>query len=181
MRKTVALALILLMLLSSVSALADYGAIMKEKTTGYADKSMRTQVCTIPQYASVTVKSDNSSAAKVVFRGQTIYVRRENLLRAWAACLKARKKLGIDHTEDCNRIVMKSCWVYDCPSTSGRKIKKLRKGLVLTGFMEKNGWSILMDYSDTYYGYAKTSNLMGLSGGDGTLFKLSKKGCYAYF
>lgn len=181
MKKTIVLAMALLLLLSCMSALADYGAIMKEKTTGYADKSLRTQLCTIPQYASVVVKSDKSSAAKVVFRGQNVYVKRENLLRAWDACQKARKKQGIDHVEDCNRIIMKSCWVYDCPSTNGKKIKKLRKGLVLTGFMEKNGWSILMDYSDTYYGYVKTSNLMGLSGGDGTLFKLSSKGCYAYF
>jgi len=48
----------------------------------------------------------------------------------------------------------------------------VKKGRILTGFKEKGGWSIVMDSSEKYYGYIKTSNLEGISGGDGTHYLL---------
>lgn len=171
MKKT-ALLLAILFALSTVTALADYGVILKKDTKIYADAKMRYSLGTIPKYISVVVKSVESGRAKINFRGYTVYMKSKYLSRPWIDFQKKRKKQGIDHLEDCLRYVKRSCYVYDYPSTSAKKLGRVKKGKVLTGFKEKGGWSIVMDSSEKYYGYIKTSNLEGIGGGDGTHFPL---------
>ena len=64
------------------------------------------------------------------------------------------------------RYVKRSCYVYDYPSTSARKLARVMKGRLLTGFKEKGSWSIVMNSLEKHYGYIKTSNLEGYGGGD---------------
>ena len=167
-----ALILVLTFLSSGVAALADYGAILNKNAKIYADAKMNKSLGTIPKYTSVGVKSVKSGKAKINFRGYTVYVRSKYLSRPWITFQKKRKKQGIDHLEDCLRYVKRSCYVYDYPSTSAKKIGRVEKGKILTGFKESGGWSIVLDYSETYYGYIKTSNLIGISGGDETYYEL---------
>jgi len=167
-----ALILVLTFLSSGVAALADYGAILNKNAKIYADAKMNKSLGTIPKYTSVGVRSVKSGKAKINFRGYTVYVRSKYLSRPWITFQKKRKKQGIDHLEDCLRYVKRSCYVYDYPSTSAKKIGRAKKGKILTGFKESGGWSIVLDYSETYYGYIKTSNLIGISGGDETYYEL---------
>ena len=168
MKKKIALLLVVLIVLSTVTALADYGAILKKDAKIYTDAKMKSSLGTIPKYFAVVVKSAKSGRAKINFRGYTVYMKSKYLSRPWITFQKKRRKQGIDHLEDCLRYVKKSCYVYDYPNTGAKKLKRVKKGKVLTGFKEKGGWSIVMDSSETYYGYIKTSNLEGISGGDGT-------------
>ena len=172
MKKKIALLLAILFALSTVSALADYGAILKKDAKIYADAKMHHSLGTIPKYIAVVVKSVKSGRAKINFRGYTVYMKSKYLSRPWIGFQKKRKKQGIDHLEDCLRYVKRSCYVYDYPSTSAKKLKRVKRGRILTGFKEKGGWSIVMDSSEIYYGYIKTSNLEGISGGDGTHYPL---------
>lgn len=170
--RIVALILVLSFLASGVAALADYGAILNKNGKIYADAKMSKSLGTIPKYISVGVKSVKSGKAKINFRGYTVYVRSKYLSRPWIDFQKKRRKQGIDHLEDCLRYVKRSCYVYDYPSTSAKKLARVKKGRILTGFKEKGGWSIVMDSSETYYGYIKTSNLEGIGGGDGVHYPL---------
>jgi len=172
MKKKIALLLIVLIVLFSVTALADYGAILNKDARIYADAKMKNALGTIPKYIAVVVKSVKSGSAKIDFRGNAVYMRRKYLSRPWIDFQKKRKKQGIDHLEDCLRYVKRSCYVYDYPSTSAKKLKRVRRGRVLTGFKEKGGWSIVMDKTEKYYGYIKTSNLEGIGGGDGQHYPL---------
>ncbi len=172
MKKKIALMLVVLIALSSVTALADYGAILKKDARIYADAKMKNALGTIPKYIAVIVKSVKSGRAKINFRGYTVYMKSKHLSRPWIDFQKKRKKQGIDHLEDCLRYVKKRCYVYDYPSTSAKKLKRVKRGRVLTGFKEKGGWSIVMDKTEKYYGYIKTSNLEGISGGDGGHYPL---------
>ncbi len=172
MKKQVSLLLVVLIALSSATALADYGAVLKKDTRIYADAKMKNALGTIPKYLAVVVKSVRSGRAKVNLRGYTVYMKRQSLSRPWIDFQKKRRKQGIDHLEDCLRYVKKSCYVYDYPGTGAKKLAKVKRGRVLTGFKEKNGWSIVMDQTEKYYGYIKTSNLEGISGGDGTHYPL---------
>lgn len=172
MKKKLAFALICLLLLSSVTALADYGAIMRKNTNAYANSKLSTPVGTIPKYAAVVVKSVKSGKAKVSFRGYTVYVKSNSLQRPFDDYTYKEVVVEGGNTEDTIRYVKKTCYVYDYPSTKAHKLKKVKKGTILSGFMEKGGWSIVLDRSNTYYGYVKTSNLLGLSGGDNSFYKL---------
>ena len=172
MKKKIALLLVVLIVLSTVTALADYGAILKKDAKIYTDAKMKNSLGTIPKYIAVVVKSVKSGRAKINFRGYTVFMKSKYLSRPWIDFQKKRLKQGIEHTEDCLRYVKKSCYVYDYPSTGAKKLARVNKGKVLTGFKEKGGWSIVMDRTDTYYGYIKTSNLEGISGGDGTHYPL---------
>ena len=172
MKKKIALMLVVLIALSSVTALAEYGAILKKDARIYADAKMKNALGTIPKYIAVIVKSVKSGRAKINFRGYTVYMESKHLSRPWIDFQKKRKKQGIDHLEDCLRYVKKRCYVYDYPSTSAKKLKRVKRGRVLTGFKEKGGWSIVMDKTEKYYGYIKTSNLEGISGGDGGHYPL---------
>ena len=173
MKKKLALLLVLLIALSSATALADYGAILKKNARIYTNAKMKTSLGKIPKYISVIVKSVKSGKAKINYRGKTVYIKGKYLSRPWIDFQEKRKKQGIDHLEDCLRYVKKTCYVYDYPSTGAKKLKKVKKGRVLTGFREKGGWSIVMDSSEKYYGYIKTSNLEGISGGDGGHYPLN--------
>lgn len=172
MKRRIAFLLVVLIALSTATALADYGAILKKNAKIYSDAKMKNSLGTIPKYISVVVKSVKSGRAKINFRGYTVYIKSKYLSRPWITFQRKRKKQGIDHLEDCLRYVKKSCYVYDYPSTGAKKLKRVKKGRILTGFKEKGGWSILMDSSEKYYGYIKTSNLEGISGGDGTHYPL---------
>ena len=174
MKKVLAVILVFLFLFASVGALADYGAILKKNARVYADSGLRTPVGTLPRYLAVKVKSVKSGKAKISVRGSTVYVRSRYLQRPWIDFLKERRKQGIDHLEDCIRYVRKTCYVYDYPNTKAKKLKRVKKGTELTGFMEKNGWSIVMDPSEKFYGYILTSKLEGVSGGDGTHYRLQQ-------
>lgn len=172
MKRRIAFLLVVLIALSTATALADYGAILKKNAKIYSDAKMKNSLGTIPKYISVVVKSVKSGRAKINFRGYTVYIKSKYLSRPWITFQRKRKKQGIDHLEDCLRYVKKSCYVYDYPSTGAKKLKRVKKGRILTGFKEKGGWSIVMDSSEKYYGYIKTSNLEGISGGDGTHYPL---------
>ena len=172
MKKLISVALVVLFALSSASALADYGAVLKKDAAIYMDAKMKVSLGRIPRYTSVVVKSSNSGKAKIVVRGYTAFIRSKYLSRPWIDFQRKRAKQGIEHLEDCLRYVKKACYVYDYPGKGAKKLKKIKKGRVLTGFMEKGGWSIVMDSSEKYYGYIKTSNLEGISGGDGTHYRL---------
>lgn len=172
MKRRIAFLLVVLIALSTATALADYGAILKKNAKIYSDAKMKNSLGTIPKYISVVVKSVKSERAKINFRGYTVYIKSKYLSRPWITFQRKRKKQGIDHLEDCLRYVKKSCYVYDYPSTGAKKLKRVKKGRILTGFKEKGGWSIVMDSSEKYYGYIKTSNLEGISGGDGTHYPL---------
>ena len=172
MKRKIAFILVILIVFSTASALADYGAILKKNAKIYTDAKMRNSLGTLPKYLAVIVKSNKSGKAKINFRGYTVYIRSKYLQRPWIDLQKKREKQGIEHTEDCLRYVKKSCYVYDYPSTGAKKLARVNKGKVLTGFKEKGGWSIVMDRTDTYYGYIKTSNLEGISGGDGSHYPL---------
>ena len=172
MKKMLAFLLAFLFSLSFVGGIADFGAILNKGARIYANASMEIALGTIPKYASVAVKSIKSGKAKISLRGYTVYVRSECLSRPWIDFQERRKKQGIDHLEDCLRYVKKSCYVFDYPSTNAKKLKKVKKGWILTGFKEAGGWSVVMDSTDTFYGYIKTSNLEGISGGDGTHYPL---------
>lgn len=172
MKRRIAFLLVVLIALSTATALADYGAILKKNAKIYSDAKMKNSLGTIPKYISVVVKSVKSGRAKINFRGYTVYIKSKYLSRPWITFQRKRKKQGIDHLEDCLRYVKKSCYVYDYPSTGAKKLKRVKKGRILTGFKEKGGWSIVMDSSEKYYGYIKSSNLEGISGGDGTHYPL---------
>ena len=172
MKRRIAFLLVVLIALSTATALADYGAILKKNAKIYSDAKMKNSLGTIPKYISVVVKSVKSGRAKINFRGYTVYIKSKYLSRPWITFQRKRKKQGIDHLDDCLRYVKKSCYVYDYPSTGAKKLKRVKKGRILTGFKEKGGWSIVMDSSEKYYGYIKTSNLEGISGGDGTHYPL---------
>ena len=172
MKRKIALLLVLLIAISTITAQADYGAILKKNAKIYTDAKMKNSLGTIPKYIAVVVKSVKSGRAKINFRGYTVYMKSKYLSRPWIDLQKKREKQGINHTEDCLRYVKKSCYVYDYPSTGAKKLKRVKKGRILTGFKEKGGWSIVMDKTEKYYGYIKTSNLEGISGGDGTHYPL---------
>ena len=57
MKKKLALLLVLLIALSSATALADYGAILKKNARIYTNAKMKTSLGKIPKYISVIVKS----------------------------------------------------------------------------------------------------------------------------
>ena len=172
MKRKIAFILLFLIIFSTASALADYGAILKKDARIYSDAKMKNSLGTIPKYISVVVKGVKSGRAKINFRGYTVYMKSKYLSRPWIDFQKKRKKQGIDHLEDCLRYVKKSCYVYDYPSTGAKKLARVKKGRILTGFKEKGGWSIVMDKTEKYYGYIKTSNLEGIGGGDGTHYPL---------
>ena len=172
MKKMVALILALMIIISTATAFADYGAILKQDASIYSDSGMRTSLGTLPKHIAVIVKSVESGKAKISFRGYIVYIRSKYLQRPWLDFQKERKKQGIEHLEDCLRYIKKTCYVYDYPSAKAKKLKKLKKGTILTGFKENGGWSIVMDKSETYYGYIMTSKLEGISGGDGSHYKL---------
>ena len=171
-KRAFSLLLICLLICSAFSALADYGAILKSDAKVYRDPKLRSSVGTLQKYQAVVVLSMQSGKAKITARGKTVYIHNRYLGRPWIDFQKKRKKQGIDHLEDCLRYVKKTCYVYDYPGTKAKKLKKVRKGTVLIGFGESGGWSIVMDKTETYYGYIKTSKLEGISGGDGSHYKL---------
>ena len=75
MKKKIVFLLVVLIALSTVTAMADYGAILKKDAKIYSDARMKNSLGTIPKYISVVVKSVKSGKAKINFRGCTVYMR----------------------------------------------------------------------------------------------------------
>ena len=60
MKRRIAFLLVVLIALSTATALADYGAILKKNAKIYSDAKMKNSLGTIPKYISVVVKSVKS-------------------------------------------------------------------------------------------------------------------------
>jgi len=60
MKRRIAFLLVVLIALSTATALADYGAILKKNAKIYSDEKMKNSLGTIPKYISVVVKSVKS-------------------------------------------------------------------------------------------------------------------------
>ena len=164
--------LAILFSISSVSALAEYGAVLMENAVAYTEADLSGTEVVMPGFTAVVVKSEKSGKTEILFGGDTLYIDSESLGKPWEDFQEKRSKEGIEHTEDCIRYVKETCTVYDFPSTEAHSLKQVKEGTELTGFMEKDGWSIVMDESETYYGYIQTSFLEGVSGGDGSHYEL---------
>ena len=157
--------------LASVGALAEYGAVMKQNAAVYDSADMRAAIGTLPKYTAVVVKSVRSGKAQLSVNGKTVWVRSESLAKPWKTLLAKRLKASIEHTEDMIRLVKRDCCIYTYPSVKAPRVR-VKKGTILTGSIEKKGWSMVLDNNEVYYGYIKTSNIEGVSGGDGTRFAL---------
>lgn len=170
--KKFAILLAILFCIATASALAEYGAIIREDATAYTESDLSGTEIALPRFTAVVVKSEESGRAEILFGGDTLYIDSGSLSQPWVDFQEKRSKQGIEHTEDCIRYVKETCTVYDYPSAEAHSLKQVKEGTVLTGFMEQGGWSIVMDESETYYGYIETSCLEGISGGDGSHYEL---------
>ena len=170
---TATLILTLLSLFASAGALAEYGAVIRRDANMYLDSGMRTPIGQLPKHTAVVVKAVKSGKAMLFFRNSIVYVYKKDLWRPWEAYVNRVVVREGGNLEDTNRYVTKTCYIYDYPSTGAFKLRKVKKGTMLSGFKEFGGWSIVMDRNNTYYGYVKTSNLEGVSGGDGTHYPLN--------
>lgn len=171
MKRIIALLLALSLMLAGAGALADYGAVLKQSAAVYASQAMRGAVGRLPKYTAVAVKSVRSGKAKVSVGGKTVWVRSKCLATPWKTLLARRVKAGIEHTEDLIRRVKRDAYIYAWPSAKAPRVR-VKKGTILTGSIEKKGWSMVLDGDEVYYGYIRTANIEGVSGGDGTVFAL---------
>ena len=172
MKRVFALVLALSLMFASIGALAEYGAVLKQSAAAYSSSTMRSAAGTLPKYTAVVVKSVRSGKAQLSVNGRTVWVCSRVLSTPWKTLLARRRKAGIGHTEDLIRIVKRDTYMYSYPSTKAPRIR-VKKGTILTGSIEKKGWSMVLDRKAVYYGYIKTAYLEGVSGADGTHFALN--------
>ena len=178
MKKFLLILLILSLALSATAAFADYGAVLNRNARICTGADLKTKAGKLPKYTAVTVKSVKSGISEISWNGLTGWTRSKYLESPWETLVKALKEHGEETTERTPRYVRKTCYMYDYPSTKANRLEKVKKGTVLIGCGERNGWSIVTDDKESFYGYIKTSNLDGLSGGDGSRFHLKN---YPYF
>ena len=171
MKKWLVCALALMLALSGLQALADRGAVLKRDSAVYGDAAMTRPLAVWPEYAAVVVKDVRDGRAELSWGGRSVWTSGKNLAWPWQTVLKKLADSSIETTEDTGRYVKRNCRVYNYPDTRAAS-RRIRKGTILCGCGEKDGWSLVMDLENVYYGYVRTSNLDGLSFGDGSRFAL---------
>lgn len=146
-KKWISMLLICLIAFSSVSALADWGAIVKKNAKVYRDAGLKRCTGALPKYTSVAVLATQGNKAMIKSRGTTLYIRKSALRWPWS------------DAEIWHSSVKKNCYVYDYPSRNARKLAKVKKGATVIEVCSYGGWTMVKNPNNAYYGYIRSSNL----------------------
>jgi len=147
-KRIIAFALVLIVLLSSV-ALAEYSRIANAKMPVYSDSALKHKIGTVPKWTSVLVKSTSSGVAKISVAGKKGYAKTSFLANAYD--ISPFELYG-------TLFVTKKCKVYIYPST-GSKGKALKKGLEVETITGNTKWTLVRSLNHKYMGYVLTRNL----------------------
>lgn len=167
MKKKITLLIAVLLLLSCVTALADYGAVLKRDTIYYSDSSLSNSIWSLPKYTAVAVKSVNLGKAEITLDGKSFWISSTYFAYPWKDILKKYYGNGTESYDDTGVYVKRTCYIYDNPDISLVNQKsKVKKGTKFHACGEKNGWVMVIDLDQRFYGYIKSSNLGTYGFGD---------------
>lgn len=151
MKRTLALLVALLLVFSTVPALASQSVIAIEKTTLYSDAALSTPVGKLPKYAIVKATQITDNYYKVSVKGKTCYTAVTYMGDpSYATGFYSQGKTKVKTT--------KTCRAYNYPSTSSASIK-VKSGRTLYCIGTKGKWALVMTGNEKYAAYIKIENL----------------------
>ena len=168
MKRIIILILTVAFLLSGIGALAEYGAVVNNNANYYGDSSMKHVIFEIPKYTSVVVESVKNGKANIIYDGESVWIKSKYLSYPWKEILKKYYGNGTETYDDTGVYAKKSCYIYEYPETLGTQKSKVKKNTVFIACGEKNGWVLVVDQNQKYYGYIRASNLGNYAFGDAT-------------
>ena len=168
MKKFFTITIVLVLLLSSVTALADYGAILKRDTFYYRDSALKNSVSPLFKYTAVAIRNVDHGKAEITLDGESFWISSKHLVYPWKDILKKYYGNGTESYDDTGLYAKRTCYIYDYPDDLGleNQKSKVKKSTKFHACGEKNGWVMVIDLDERFYGYIKSSNLGSYGFGD---------------
>lgn len=124
MKKFFTITIVLVLLLSSVTALADYGAILKRDTFYYRDSSLKNSVSPLFKYTAVAIRNVDHGKAEITLDGESFWISSKHLVYPWKDILKKYYGNGTDSYDDTGVYAKRACYIYDYPDDLGLENQK---------------------------------------------------------
>lgn len=144
------LLLVIMFLLSSVSALADYARVVNAKMPVYSDPGLSKKLGTVPKWTIAIVKATKSDIALLNVNGKTCYAKTSWL--ATAHDISPFESYGTYRTAN-------TCKLYAYPSTKSKSVT-VKKGVPIETVAEAGNWILCRSMNGKYMAYIQRKDVM---------------------